>query len=48
MCRYCFSADSNLSGPQSDWVSTLFDVGGIIGVYVSLCVYIGGLGGGGG
>ena len=26
-----FAADENLTGPQSDWLSTFFDVGGIIG-----------------
>ena len=26
-------SDSNLSGPESDWLSTFFDVGGIIGTY---------------
>lgn len=30
--------DPNLSGPQSDWLSTLFDVGGIIGKYLLVIV----------
>ncbi len=28
--------DPNLSGPQSDWLSTVFDVGGILGESVTM------------
>jgi len=33
----CLSADPNLlSAEQADWLSTLFDVGGVIGGYCSI------------
>ena len=28
---HCFGADDNLTGAESDWLSTAFDVGGIVG-----------------